>query len=103
MRRPSEVAAALRVASGVSPDVEGGILPPGLKLQILPKLDLTLLRAPKVTVREIGKACAFSTISRGSMPFPPGRMPGSTADETPAATSVRRLCALILLTLSLPS
>jgi hypothetical protein len=54
--------AQLSVASGVSPDVEGGILPPGPGSQIL------ALNA-KVT------------------PFPPGKMPGSTAGETPAPTA----------------
>jgi hypothetical protein len=49
------------VAAGVSPAVEGGILPPGLD------------------AGRIKRVCH-------SLQNPPGRMPGSTAGETPAAT-----------------
>ena len=57
------------VASGILPDVKGGILPPGL-------------------AGESGSASEQSTRSESSTPNPPGRMPGSTAGKMPAATSL---------------
>ncbi len=51
------------VAAGVPPAVEGGILPPGL--------------GPRVN----------SDAASATSPLPPGRKPGSTAGETPAATA----------------
>src|SRR5207249_4096001 len=62
---PLSTAKALRrrtVAAGVPPAVEGGILPPDLVLDFPARLEPSTL-------------------------LPPGRMPGSTAGETPAATS----------------
>jgi hypothetical protein len=49
------------VASGISPDVEDGILPSG-------------------------PASDISKRSKLATPFPPGRTPGSTAGQRPAAT-----------------
>jgi iron(III) transport system substrate-binding protein len=57
------------VASGILPDVEGGILPPG--------------SAP-----ELRKESESSTRTESSTAHPPGRMPGSTAGKMPAATSL---------------
>jgi iron(III) transport system substrate-binding protein len=57
------------VASGILPDVEGGILPPG--------------PAPASP-----KAPESSTRTESSTSHPPGRMPGSTAGKMPAATSL---------------
>ena len=59
------------VAAGVSPAVEGGILPPGKGAGILGRL--TPFQATACT-------CAL---------YPPGGTPGSTAGGTPAATSIR--------------
>src|SRR6266545_767647 len=62
---PLSAAKALRrctVAAGVPPAVEGGTLPPDLALDVAARLEPSTL-------------------------LPPGRMPGSTAGETPAATS----------------
>ena len=54
------------VAAAILAAVEGGILPPGRRRQI---------------------ASDFSDTT----PFPPGRMPGSTAGKMPAATLNRNL------------
>ncbi|HEY3147087.1 MAG TPA: DUF1592 domain-containing protein, partial [Dongiaceae bacterium] len=54
--------AHLSVASGVPPEVEGGILPPG--------------PGPQIPARH-----------SNATPFPPGKMPRSTAGETPAPTA----------------
>src|SRR5437773_9041303 len=51
------------VAAAILAAVEGGILPPGRR-------------------RQIASAVAFSD----NAPFPPGRMPGSTAGKMPAVT-----------------
>ena len=56
-----------RVASGILPDVAGGILPPGSSFA------------------KFG-AAKSSSARKNETPFPPGRMPGSTAGGTPAAT-----------------
>jgi iron(III) transport system substrate-binding protein len=57
------------VASGILPDVEGGILPPG-----------------GASERQIGSEP--SKHPESSAPNPPGKMPGSTAGRMPAATSL---------------
>jgi enediyne polyketide synthase len=64
----ADLAAQLsRVASGILPDVEGGILPPG-------------------TAYGSFGASKQSSVSRHSAPIPPGWKPGSTAGKMPAAT-----------------
>ena len=60
------------VAAGVSPAVEGGILPPG-------------------SARELEKASSSSNPTEKSKPIPPGETPGSTAGKMPAAANVHPL------------
>src|SRR5439155_17538200 len=67
-RRGAHRTRAPLVASGVPPDVEGGILPPGRKAW-------TFLR-----VVEFLSGCGRKGF------FPPGKMHGSTAGRRPAAT-----------------
>jgi hypothetical protein len=57
------------VAAGILPAVEGGILPPGPALELFATVELSM---PLLQ----------------STPIPPGRMPGSTAANMAATTTV---------------